>query len=64
MDDEIQESLVGQIPGPPVEEGWYRTPFYCCLCGCRPVDREYGEGDYYVGPDYWCRSCDEKYTMG
>jgi len=47
------------------KEVWAETKFYCCHCGVKPllVD-EAGEGDYYVGPEYWCRACGRVYTMG
>jgi hypothetical protein len=51
-------------PVPPVEEGWQRTEWFCRYCGKQPLDVEVGEGDYYQGPTYWCRSCDAKFTMG
>lgn len=43
---------------------WNESQYHCRHCGTKPLLVEVGEGDYYVGPSYWCRACGEIYTMG
>lgn len=43
---------------------WIMTEYHCRHCGIKPLLVEVGEGDYHVGPFFWCRSCGEIYTMG
>lgn len=33
------------------------TEYFCPSCGKQTVWVETGEGDYYVGPSYYCTSC-------
>ena len=40
------------------------TEYFCYLCGKQPLYVEQGEGDYYLGPDYKCVSCNSNFTMG
>ena len=40
------------------------TEYFCYLCGKKPLYVEQGEGDYYIGPNYWCKTCDSRFTMG
>jgi predicted SprT family Zn-dependent metalloprotease len=70
MSEDTTEEYPDTIYTPPpykhylVNIRWDKTEYYCYLCGKQPVYVEFGEGDYYVGPQYWCRSCDQKFTMG
>lgn len=33
------------------------TDYYCPKCGTKDVYVEFGDGDYYNGPDFICKSC-------
>ena len=37
---------------------WESTNKYCPECGAQTVEVETADGDYYVGPDYHCTTCD------
>ena len=37
---------------------WERVGCHCPSCGSCDTWRETGEGDFYVGPTYWCLCCD------
>lgn len=41
-----------------------RDSYHCRYCGTAGLWVEVGVGDYYVGPQYWCRTCDRTFTMG
>ena len=41
-----------------------KTELFCFRCGVRGIHREDSEGDYYVGPQYYCPSCKLEFTMG
>lgn len=41
------------------------TDLFCPHCGVLGLTVEAGDGDFYVGPTYWCRTgCDRLFTMG
>lgn len=41
------------------------TDLFCPHCGILGLNVEAGDGDFYVGPTYWCRAgCDRLFTMG
>lgn len=42
------------------------TDLFCPHCGRRGLMVESGDGDFYVGPTYWCKppGCDKLFTMG
>jgi len=40
-----------------------KTEFKCPNCGLPEIFGETGEGDYYVGVDYYCKSCSFKFNM-
>ena len=36
----------------------------CCPnCGTRNIWKENGDGDYYEGPNHYCKKCQCKFTM-
>lgn len=49
----------------------YRAPdnsslardLFCPGCGKGPVYEENGEGDYYVGKDFWCLACGSTFNL-
>lgn len=47
-----------------------RAEYYCPNCGQRDTvwvesyaDGQLADGDYYVGPSYYCVGCDHEFTM-
>jgi hypothetical protein len=47
-----------------VRTEWEATELFCVNCGKQPVKVEPGSGDYYVGPEYMCLSCEESFCLG
>lgn len=39
------------------------TNIHCPSCGVKNVKVENTEGDYYVGPEYYCLSCRYSFTF-
>ena len=39
------------------------TGLYCPKCGVKDVYVQFGDGDYYTGPDHVCKSCKAVFTM-
>lgn len=39
------------------------TDEYCPGCGKQTVFIEQGEGDYYQGPSYYCKSCNYAFSL-
>lgn len=40
-----------------------KTDIHCVECGLKTVYVEFGDGDYYAGPDYFCISCKNVFTL-
>ena len=40
------------------------TDYFCRECGAGELRVELAEGDYYVGPTYFCDNCSSMFTMG
>lgn len=45
------------------EEGWEATKRFCPNCGARNVWHETDPGDYYVGEEYLCLTCDHRFYL-
>lgn len=45
------------------EEIWEHTDLFCPRCSTKAVWREESSGDYYVGENYLCMSCDQTFTI-
>jgi hypothetical protein len=39
------------------------TDYYCPNCGEKKVAVEKGEGDYYVGPEFYCLKCEVSFNL-
>lgn len=37
--------------------------FHCPKCGGKDVYVEFGDGDFYAGPDYICKSCKAVFNL-
>ena len=44
-------------------ENYEKSDLYCPNCGKKEVWEEQGEGDYYLGPNYYCISCDTGHSL-
>jgi DNA-directed RNA polymerase subunit RPC12/RpoP len=49
--------------GPVHSEEVEQTELHCPECGQKTVYVEVGDGDYYQGPTYYCKSCKNEFTM-
>jgi hypothetical protein len=38
-------------------EAWFKTDYFCPICGKKEVWSEAGPGDYYAGPRILCVEC-------
>ena len=55
--------LAGQYPSHHYLLAVEKTEWFCIHCGKQEVWVEDNEGDYYVGPDYFCTACEKTFNM-
>lgn len=45
------------------EETWQESDFFCPSCGSKEVWEEVGAGDFYVGNQHICTSCNSTFLI-
>jgi predicted RNA-binding Zn-ribbon protein involved in translation (DUF1610 family) len=49
--------------GHTIQREFKKTDYFCPNCGKQSIWEEQGGGDYYVGVDYECCSCESVFNM-